>query len=195
MNCNFGSMTFTGNIKFPSRSYKFTSTGVTMSFAHSSNFNGSVHFPNGLRNCRNAFYNCVSLNRPVRLPDSLEDCYGMFQACRVFDQPVHIPNKVINCYNMFTSCSNLNSRVTFADDAIMNDATYMLYGASSFNQPIEFPNSVKELYRTMAYTYAFNQPVNIPTSAQRVSNMFERSGINAPVRFLWRHFRPFKRAS
>ena len=74
----------------------------------------------------------------------------------------------INMASTFYSCSSFNQPVNIPNSVTNMASTF--YRCVIFNQPVNIPNSVTDMAYTFSFCSNFNQPVNIPNS---VTNMYK----------------------
>eukprot|EP00964_Phaeocystis_antarctica_P043167 scaffold24746_cov75-Phaeocystis_antarctica.AAC.1 len=88
----------------------------------------------------------------------------------------------LNCFQ----CNNFNANISNWDTSGVTDMSYMFYGVSGFNQPLNFDTSkVTDMSFMFQKASAFNQPLSFDTSkVTSMQNMFKRaSAFNQPLSF------------
>ena len=176
----------------------FTSDAVTNRFVNGGKYNGIYK--------KTPFEASLDVSAPIGTQANtgsiitnanelyIVDASNMYYNCRnLTDTFISNPSLITNspkgynpmryCTNMantFNRCSSFNQPVNIPDSVTNMASTF--YGCGNFNQLVNIPDNVMDMDNTFYYCYNFNQPVNIPNSVRYMSNTFYHcSNFNQPV--------------
>lgn len=171
------------NIVFDDSLYAVT-TDKEFVVALDNRFNSEITFPSYAETIRieGSPYN---YNRPLNVPNTVTNISNLFAKCSNYNQPTYINNGITNCVNMFSSAYNFNSDVIIEEGVENVSSLFEFLSASyppKFNHTINFPNSVKNMYKTFFNCGRFNQPVTIPENVTTCASLLQNCySFNSPI--------------
>lgn len=150
-------------------------------------YNQPITIPDTVTSIGSEFLSGLAVfNSPLKLSKNLISLgYNFLYNCKAFDQDVTIPAGITAIDNQFMRQTDMStSKVTFEGtvktigtyflaqtnynaelpfkEGLEEIGTYCLYAASKFNQPINFPSTLKKISFTyfLYAAYDFNQPID-----------------------------------
>lgn len=103
-------------------------------------FNQPLKLSNNITSIGNNFlYNCKGFNQPLDINNvrSIGDYF--LSLCYSFNQPINLDKITSIGAGFLRLCESFNQPLNFSDNITFFDNSGLLYGASSFNQPLSIP--------------------------------------------------------